>query len=120
MLRVQNAEKDKQLAYLESRVADLEQYTRVNDVIITGLQVKPRSYARAVTPDGGKMTAKMDVNSTEQQAVAFLQSKGVELNGDTIEACHHCPGETPLMDRRSSLSLSVGKTRSLYSKKEGY
>ncbi|KAI3361166.1 hypothetical protein L3Q82_012910, partial [Scortum barcoo] len=27
-LRIQNAEKDKQLAYLESRVAELEQYTR--------------------------------------------------------------------------------------------
>lgn len=40
-LRIQNAEKDQRLAYLENRVADLEQYTRMNDVIITGLRIKP-------------------------------------------------------------------------------
>ncbi|KAI4794798.1 hypothetical protein KUCAC02_031831, partial [Chaenocephalus aceratus] len=48
-LRIQNAEKDKRITYLESRVEDLEQYTRMNNVIVTGLNIKPRSYARAVT-----------------------------------------------------------------------
>lgn len=46
--RLENEKKDRQIAYLEYRVAELEQYTRINDVVITGLQVKPRSYARAV------------------------------------------------------------------------
>lgn len=41
-LRIQNAEKDKQIAFLENRVS--EQYTRMNDVIATGLHTKPRSY----------------------------------------------------------------------------
>ena len=35
-LRLLNEEKDKRIAVLENRVADLEQYTRMNDVIITG------------------------------------------------------------------------------------
>ncbi|KAJ8401986.1 hypothetical protein AAFF_G00372210, partial [Aldrovandia affinis] len=52
-LRIQNAEKDRRLDYLENRVADLEQYTRMNDIIVTGLRIKPRSYAKAVTADHG-------------------------------------------------------------------
>ncbi|KAJ8351712.1 hypothetical protein SKAU_G00231880 [Synaphobranchus kaupii] len=81
-----NAEKDKRLAYLESRVADLEQYTRMNDVVITGLQVKPRSYA-----DSGGEPGELDASSTEQQVAVFLQSKGIALDCDNIEACHPLP-----------------------------
>lgn len=33
----QNAEKDKKNAMLECRVADLEQYSTLNDIIVTGL-----------------------------------------------------------------------------------
>ncbi|MEQ2297777.1 hypothetical protein AMECASPLE_038129 [Ameca splendens] len=47
-LRLLNEEKDKRIAVLENRVADLEQYTRMNEVIITGLCVRPHSYAGAV------------------------------------------------------------------------
>ncbi|KAJ8386078.1 hypothetical protein AAFF_G00177670 [Aldrovandia affinis] len=50
-LRIQNTEKDRRLDYLENRVADLEQYTRMNYIIVTGLRIKPRSYAKAVTAD---------------------------------------------------------------------
>ncbi|KAJ8378468.1 hypothetical protein AAFF_G00239320 [Aldrovandia affinis] len=42
-LRIQNAEKDRRLDYMENRVADLEQYSRMNDIIVTGLHIKPRS-----------------------------------------------------------------------------
>ncbi|KAJ8393943.1 hypothetical protein AAFF_G00054760 [Aldrovandia affinis] len=52
-LRIQNAEKDRRLDYLENRVADLEQYTRMNDIIVTGLRIKPQSYAKVVTADNG-------------------------------------------------------------------
>ncbi|KAL7388552.1 hypothetical protein ABVT39_016111 [Epinephelus coioides] len=38
VLRVQNAKEDKWISYLESRVADLEQYSRMNNVSVTGLQ----------------------------------------------------------------------------------
>ncbi|KAL4006238.1 SH2 domain protein 2A [Sarotherodon galilaeus] len=90
-LRIQNAEKDRRLAYLENRVADLEQYTRINDVIITGLRIKPRSYARAVAADNVGGPGEEDVNSTELQVVIFLRSKGVEVDYNNIEACHPLP-----------------------------
>lgn len=48
VLRKLNEEKDKKIAELESRVADLEQNSRMNEVVITGIQIKPRSYSRAV------------------------------------------------------------------------
>lgn len=41
-LRLQNAVKDNRLAYLESRAAELEQYMRINNVVITGIQIKTR------------------------------------------------------------------------------
>lgn len=90
-LRLQNAEKDRRLVHLENRVADLEQYTRMNDVIVTGLRIKPRSYARAVTADNGGEPGEQDVSSAEQQVAAFLQSKGIEVDCDNIEACHPLP-----------------------------
>ncbi|ROL51646.1 hypothetical protein DPX16_19165 [Anabarilius grahami] len=47
-LRIQIEERDKKIVELERKVEDLEQYSRINDVIVTGLQIKPRSYAHAV------------------------------------------------------------------------
>uniref|UniRef100_A0A667WNB1 DUF4795 domain-containing protein n=1 Tax=Myripristis murdjan TaxID=586833 RepID=A0A667WNB1_9TELE len=90
-LRIQNEEKDKRLAFLESRVADLEQYSRINDDVISGLNIKARSYARAVTAGDGGEPDELDVSSTEQQVATFLQSKGIELDCNNIEACHLLP-----------------------------
>lgn len=44
-LRLLIEEKDKQIAVVENQVADLEQYNRINDVIIPRLRVKLCSYA---------------------------------------------------------------------------
>ncbi|KAJ8394509.1 hypothetical protein AAFF_G00045190 [Aldrovandia affinis] len=45
-------EKDKKIDGLERRIDDLEQYTRMEDLIISGLETTHRTYARAMT--GGK------------------------------------------------------------------
>lgn len=90
-LRIQNEEKDKQLTFLENRVADLEQHTRINDVIISGLNIKARSYARVLTAGEGGEPDELDVSSMEQQVAIFLQSKGVQLDCNNIEACHPLP-----------------------------
>lgn len=50
-LKVLNMEKDKNISELERRVDNLEQYSRMNDIVITGLKIKPRSYARAAAGD---------------------------------------------------------------------
>ncbi len=82
-------------------MADLEQDTRLNDVVITGLHIKPRSYVQAVTADGGGEPGELDVSSTNQQVFAFLQTKGIEMDTKDIEACH------PLSRRDASEKLAV-------------
>ncbi|KAI3371622.1 hypothetical protein L3Q82_024189 [Scortum barcoo] len=90
-LRLQNIEKEKRISFLENRVADLEQYTRMNDIIVTGLQIKPQSYARAVTGGDGEEQSEENANHVEHQVTAFLHSKGIEVNNSNIEACHPLP-----------------------------
>lgn len=92
VLKSVNAEQEKHIRFLESRVAELEQYTRINDVIITGIKIKPRSYARALTPDNnGGEPGEMEAISTELQVTEFLQAKGIKLDCGNIEACHPLP-----------------------------
>lgn len=90
MLRIQIEVKDKRIVDLERRVNDLEQYSRMNNLVITGLPIKPRSYARAVVGDNGE-EPELETRSVEQQVESFFQSKGVELNLDYIESCHPLP-----------------------------
>lgn len=87
-LRLQITEKDKRIMLLENRVADLEQYTRMNDIIVTGLERRPCSYARAVTTQNRKKSSVQDASSVEQQVMAFFCSKGIEVDRENIEACH--------------------------------
>ncbi len=49
-LKRQHAEKVKRIAFFECHVADLEQYFRINNVIISTLETKPWLFAWAVTP----------------------------------------------------------------------
>lgn len=92
VLHMQNAEKGKRLAYLENRVVDPEQYARMNDIVITGLPIKPRSYARAVNASSkGEPGCELDASSTEQRVAAFLQSRGIALDINQVEGCHPLP-----------------------------
>uniref|UniRef100_A0A087X494 Uncharacterized protein n=1 Tax=Poecilia formosa TaxID=48698 RepID=A0A087X494_POEFO len=87
-LKRQNVEKDKQIAFLEHRVADLEQYSRMNDVIISGLEMKPRSYARAVTEANN--TEERDEKQGTFEKQIFFSNKGISIDNG-IEACHPLP-----------------------------
>ena len=97
--RLEDEEKDKKIMFLESRVSDLEQSTRMNDFIITGLKIKPwvfvravttRSYAQASTPDSNWQQSEY-TESVEEQVAAFLWSKGIDVECNTIKACHPLP-----------------------------
>lgn len=96
-LRVRIMERDRKIVELEKKVEDLEQYSRLNDVIVTGLKIKPRSYAHAVAAGKEEEPGELEVSSAEQQVVAFLASKDIHLNVDTIEACHPLPMKKNIM-----------------------
>ncbi|KAL3045288.1 hypothetical protein OYC64_013533 [Pagothenia borchgrevinki] len=91
MGEIQNIEKDKKITFLENRVADLEQYTRMNDLIISGLKTRHRSYARAAAASedtaagrGGADAPEVDRESLEQQVLCFLDSKGISVDSGDI------------------------------------
>lgn len=90
-LKKQNEEKDKRIASLECRVADMEQHSRMNDIVISGLETRPRSYARAVTATDSGELVDPAMDSVEQQVTAFFHSKGVSISNTDIEACHPLP-----------------------------
>lgn len=49
-LRIQKVEKDKQLSFLKARIADLEEHTRANDVIMgCGLNPAPTLVRRLLS-----------------------------------------------------------------------
>lgn len=68
-------------------------YSRVNDVVVTGIKIRPRSYARAVAEPSGE-PSDLETSSVEQQVAAYLQGKGIELDLEHIEACHPLPTRT--------------------------
>lgn len=76
-VNLQNTKKDKRITFLENQVSELEQYTRMNNTIITGLHAKSRSYTRAVTAEVDGTTDEKLSDSVEQPVASFLLSKGI-------------------------------------------
>ena len=79
---------------VEKRIQELEMYTRKEDVIISGLKIKPRSYAAAASAgvgEGDPHSNPDDQQSLETQVITFLQSKDIHLNEESISACHILP-----------------------------
>lgn len=98
-------ERDKTINDLERRINDLEQYTRMDDVIITGLDVKPRSYAK-VTAEGRNVdedASTEDQQTLEMQVLNFLESKNIHININSISACHTLPRK----DRKAKPAIIV-------------
>jgi len=86
-------ERDKTIEELEKRIDNLEQYSRMEDVIITGLIIKPRSYARAAV-EGRNISEDAqleDLQTLEEQVLNFLAEKDVNLDPNAITACHTLP-----------------------------
>ena len=87
--------KDGKIAGLERRIDDLEQYSRMDDVIISGLRIKPRSYARAAAAanSGTDDPSPEEQQTTEEQVIKFFESqaKPIHLDAKSIVACHPLP-----------------------------
>lgn len=87
-LRVMIKQRDQRIELLEQRVDDLEQFTRAGD-IITGLETKHRSYARATASDtAGEDAPPEELQTLEDQVVAFLNNKNITIEKKHISVCH--------------------------------
>lgn len=70
-LKVMISAKDKIITELERRLDNIEQHMRMEDVIITGLTIKPRSYAKAVASGSnvGEDAEKVYLQTLERQVL---------------------------------------------------
>lgn len=88
------AKMEKRITDLEAMNHDMDQNARMKDVIISGLVIKPRSYARAVDQrrDVDEPNQGEDVAGTvKEQVVEFFRSKDINLNPDAVDACFVLP-----------------------------
>ena len=92
-LKDENSQHKKTITSLEKRIDDLEQYTRMDDVIISGLNLQPKSYAAASAPtaQNGPDDSESQKAKLEEQVVSFFTSKDIELSKEAISTCHHLP-----------------------------
>lgn len=81
-------EKGRIIDDLGNRISTLEQQERINDVTVTGIELKPRSYARAVGGVDGGEEDELDKQAVEDQVIAALGDKGVSLSKYCIESCY--------------------------------
>ena len=73
---------------LECKVNELEQYSRKDNLIITGIDVR-QSYARITSGETGQdLETDGELKSVEEQVVKALNEKGIELKEQEISACH--------------------------------
>lgn len=89
-----NKKIDEKIEHLEQRIDDLEQYSRADDLIISGLATTHRSYARvAATASGhlGEEASPEEQHTLEQQVLQFMNSKNIHLESQHISACHVLP-----------------------------
>lgn len=85
-------QRDQKIELLEQRTDNLEQYSWPDDLIITGLETKHHSYARATASEHQDEDAPAEeLHTLEQQVVQFLSSKNIHLDIQQISACHTLP-----------------------------
>ena len=85
-------EKDDKIAVLERRVDDLEQYTRMDNVVISGLKTRHRSYARVASEElRGEDAPMHELQTLEEQVIEFFHSKQITIQKESISACHLLP-----------------------------
>ena len=89
-LKENNKKQAETITTLQQRVDNLEQYTRVEDVIISGLQIHTQTYAQATTPseERNENAPTSEREALEDKVVDFLASKSIQLNKEDISACH--------------------------------
>ena len=92
-LKAQNAEQNDRIETLETRVDELEQYSRLNDIIVSGLNIKPKTYARAAAQAVGHAMEPSEEEkvTVEEEVVTFLHAQNIIIDKNTIEACHLLP-----------------------------
>ena len=115
-LKRSNAEKDKRINELETRIEDLEQYSRQDNLIITGFNYQHLSYSGAANPNqdvfNHENSTEQERISLEDQVVNMLQNHDIPIDKNSISACHtipnkHKPSERPIVIRFTNRKAKI-------------
>ena len=90
-LSEENKKKDIKISALEKRVNDLEQYTRQDDIIISGYKSKHQTYARRAGSNlevDNANAPEDEKTNLETEIINFFKSKDIEIDKNEISACH--------------------------------
>ncbi|KAJ8386339.1 hypothetical protein AAFF_G00174360 [Aldrovandia affinis] len=90
-LEDQLKEKNEKFDKLEKRIDDIEQYSRIDDLIISGLKTKHRSFASVAAANDVDDPSLIETDSLEKQVVDFFKSKNMPMESHYIGACHTLP-----------------------------
>ena len=126
-LRRLNAEKDKRINELENKIDDLEQYSRQDNLIITGFNYHHLSYSRAANPDqethNHENSTEEEKLSLENQVIELLQNHEIPIDKNSISACHTIPtknrtNERPIVIRFTSRKAKINVLRNSWKLKK--
>ena len=90
-LQHENRLKEDKIKELERRMDEMEQYSRNENLVITGLNCRYKSYARASTNNSEIITedTEEELETLENQVLEFLNTKlDLDLEPSEIAACH--------------------------------
>lgn len=86
--------KDMKVEELEQRVDDLEQYTGIGDLVLSGFKTSHHSYAQIKAGDKeGEDAPTGELHTLGRQVVNFFSSKDIPIDSLNIAACHTIPQE---------------------------
>ena len=82
-MKKDNVEKDVKITTHEKLIDELEQYSRMDNMLVSGHNVNHTSYSRAVAQSRcaeiNEQYPVSETNSYEGQVLSFLRSKSVEV-----------------------------------------
>ena len=78
-LQRENKMKDIRIETLENRIDDLEQYSKIDNVIISGLSVQRRAYVRTASNLPMDKYSVQEAGTLEENVLAFLNKHNIPI-----------------------------------------
>lgn len=106
-LKEERSKQTKDIAELQKRVDELEQYTRADDVVISGLNIQAQSYAAAAssTEERNEDAPQQETFILEEKLCQALEEHSIILKSENISTCHFLGG--PNRNRNGNRNIIV-------------
>ena len=120
-LQNDNKLKDERIVTLKNHLDELEQYSRNDNIVLSGLNLQYRSFAGAVsdTFDDHDNSTSAELETLETKVVSYLNSDlGTDICHEDISVCHTLKNKKAKKRHNSSSSKQKNQGRNLQECKE--